>query len=174
MYQFQTMTAFFFAINQKYLEKQAVLCSWDKTRIAKHPLRHNLRNPVLTNFLRFSNADNSVALFFSTERHSRHKIYKLWQLRKVSNVYIFTERNQKKSWSIISFSRLSCSHCWNQSVETCSIFMQQNSQYVHFRVSITFYCMFVITNFHSQKLKFPMSKHLPLAKYFSGGGNGIW
>lgn len=48
--------------------------------------------------------------------------------------------------------------------------MQQNWQHAYFRIPIAFHCMFVTTNFHSQKLKFPVSKCVPLAKYFSGGG----
>ena len=40
--------------------------------------------------------------------------------------------------------------------------------YTHLRFLVTFHCMFMTTKFHSQKLKFPMSKYLPFAKYFSG------
>lgn len=101
MYQFQTMTAFFFAINHKYLEKQAVLCSWDKTRIAKHPLRHNLRNPVLTNFLRFSNADNSVALFFSTETFKTQDLQAMTAQKGIKCVHI--HRTQSKEIMIYNF-----------------------------------------------------------------------
>lgn len=81
---------------------------------------------------------------------------------------VYIHRMQlKKLRAIIYFSRLNCSHCWNQSAVTCSTFMQQNWQHARFRVPITFPCMFV--NFHSEKLRFPMSKCLPLAKDFSGG-----
>lgn len=80
---------------------------------------------------------------------------------------VYIHRMQlKKLWAIIYFSRVNCSHCWNQSAVTCFTFMQ-NWQHAHFRVPITFHCMFV--NFHSEKLRFPMSKCLPLAKDFSEG-----
>lgn len=81
---------------------------------------------------------------------------------------VYIHRMQlKKLRAIIYFSRVNCSHCWNQLAVTCSTFMQQNWQHARFRVPITFPCMFV--NFHSEKLRFPMSKCLPLAKDFSGG-----
>lgn len=39
--------------------------------------------------------------------------------------------------------------------------------YTHFRFPITYHYMFMTIKFHSQELKFPMSKCLPFVKHFS-------
>lgn len=171
MYQFQTTTAFCFAVSHKYLVKHVVLYSWDKTRIAKHQLRHNLRNSVLTNFPRLLNADSSVAFFSSKEQHSSKTQDFQDMMAQKGNKCVHIRRMQLKEIMIYNFFFKSYlfTQCWNQSVATCSIFVQQNWQHAHVGVLITFHCMFMTMNFHSQKLKFPMSKCLPLAQYFSGG-----